>query len=176
MDVVEDLLRALFGSPKSKARSTSRQTRAGTDQPHIKSVASPGGKKLANYWWSQVFYNDDNLKRLAGNHPIYPRQGRGLVYRYVVRDKVRYVGQTGERSLKWRMTKKQTSGHSGYKPVIKKNLLNAYRAGTLRIETEQLPLSKLDGREKALIKSYPPSNRLWNIEHNPHFDPRNYRH
>ena len=146
----EDLLRALLGSSKSKARSTSRRTPTGTDQPYIKSVASPGGKKLANYWWSQVFYNNDNLKRLAGKHPVRPRQGCGLVYRYIVKGKVRYVGQTGERSLKWRMTKKQTSGYIGYKPVIKKNLLNAYRAGVLRIETEQLPLSKLDGPGKSL--------------------------
>ena len=174
--MLEDLLKALFGSSKSKTRSTSRQTPANTDQPYIKSVASPGGKKLANYWWSQVFYNDDNLKRLAGKHPVRPRQGYGLVYRYIVKDKVRYVGQTGERSLKWRMTKKQANGQSGYRPVIKKRLLNAYRAGVLRIETEQLPLSKLDGREKALIESYPASNRLWNVEHNPHFDRRNYRY
>ena len=87
---------------------------------------------------------------------------------------MRYVGQTGERSLKWRMNKKQTSGSNGYRPIIKKNLLNAYHRGDLRIKTELVPLGKLDQREQALIAKYGPTNRLWNVEHNPHFQSRNY--
>ena len=144
-------------------------------QPYIRSIASPEGKKLANYWWSQVFYDNDNLQRLAGSNSIYPTDGHGLVYRYIIRDRVRYIGQTRERSLKWRMTKNQPGGHIGYSPTIKKHMLNAYRQGVLRIETESVRIDKLDDREQELIARYGPTNRLWNIEHNPNFKKTNLR-
>ena len=146
----------------------------GQRQPYIRSVKTPAAKRLVNHWWSKVFYNNDNLQRLAGGGQIYTKPGYGLIYCYVVRGTVRYVGQTRENSLKWRMTKKQASGHLGYRPVIKKNLLNAHRQGALQIKTELVPLAQLDRREQALIAGYSPTNRLWNVEHNPHFQFRNY--
>lgn len=139
--------------------------------PYIRDAKN---QKLINFWWSKIFYNNENLKALAGTSPIYTRPGFGLVYCYVVADTVRYVGQTREESLKWRMTRRQKNGHIGYRPAVKRCLINAYRAGSLGIETKLVPLAKLDQQEQALIADYSPTNRLWNIDHNPHFHPRNY--
>ena len=139
----------------------------GKTQPHFKDLRNPRSKKLLNFWWSKVFYDNDNLKQLAGDCPIYAGYNQGLVYRYIVSGQVRYVGQTRETSLKRRMTKRQKSGHIGYRWGIRRRLLNAYRAGSLRIETEVLPVKDLDRREIELIKLYGRQGRLWNIEHNP---------
>lgn len=138
-----------------------------TRQPHFGKIKNKRDRKLLNYWWSKVFYNNDNLQHLVGSHPLYAGRGWGLVYTYVVSGRVRYVGQTRENSLKYRMTKKQTNGRIGYRLGIRRRLLNAYRNGRLEIKTELLPISRLDGREVELIELYGRGGWLWNVEHNP---------
>ena len=82
---------------------------------------------------------------------------------------MRYVGQTRERSLKRRMTRRQPNGHTGYNYSIKRQMLNAFRAGILEIQTKEVRVSHLDTTEEHEIKLYSKSNRLWNIEHNKHY-------
>ena len=133
-------------------------------QPYIKNV---NNRKLINYWWSKTFYNDDHLQRLAGKDIIRPRPGYGLIYYYLINGRVYYVGQTRERSLKWRMTKHQPNYKIGYRYGMKRKMLNASRAGRLSISTKEIPIGQLNDFEIAEIKRYA-SSRLWNIEHNPY--------
>ena len=139
------------------------RTRATETQPYIKNNHN---KKLINYWWSRVFYNNDNLEQLAPGCPLYPRQGHGLIYYYIVGDRLRYIGQTKERSLKWRMTRRQANGNMGYHYSIKRQMLNAFRSGILKIQTREVRVGSLDETEEREIKFYSKANRLWNIEHN----------
>ncbi len=41
----------------------------GGQQPHFGDLRNPRAKKLLNFWWSKVFYNNDNLGRLASGCP-----------------------------------------------------------------------------------------------------------
>ena len=161
---MERLLESLFSwleslfSPKPSAGRTIVAV-----QPYIKNSRNKG---LINYWWSTVFYNNDNLRRLANGYSLYPRQGYGLIYYYIVGGQLRYVGQTRERSLKWRMTRRQPNGHTGYNYSIKRQMLNAFRSSILEIQTKEVGVSDLDATEEHEIKFYSRTNRLWNIEHN----------
>ena len=140
--------------------------------PYIEKSRSRA-EKLIKYWWGRVFY-DPSLRGLAGRCRLRPPSAKhGLVYRYIVNGRVRYIGQT-IKPLYWRMTKEQDNGRIGYPLPIKRNLLNAYRAGVLRIETEVVGRSWLDKRERDLIRHFAPIEKLWNQEHNPHFDLSNY--
>ena len=132
-------------------------------QPHIRDTRN---KRLINYWWSRVFYKTATLSKLANGHPTYPKPGHGLIYYYLVRGKVRYVGKTSERSLKWRMTRRQANGQIGYRYSIKRRMLNAYRCNRLTIKTREVPLANLDTIEKEEIALHAKTSRLWNIEHN----------
>ena len=138
-------------------------------------VKTTNNEKLINLLWSRVFFNSDNLKKIAKDGSIHSEKGHGLVYRYIINGHVRYIGQTRERSLRWRMTKRQKSGMIGYNNAIRRNLLNAYRAGILAIETEKVRIRELDKKEEELIKHYGPLNKLWNKIHNEnHFSVANY--
>ena len=120
------------------------------EQPYIKNVRN---RKLINYWWSKVFYSPEHLKKMAGKHCLYPRPGYGLVYYYSIGNRLRYVGQTRERSLQWRMTRRQTNGHIGYNYSIKRQMLNAYGAGKLSIATEEVKVADLDRVEAEAIRA-----------------------
>ena len=138
-------------------------------------VRTTGNKKLINLLWSRVFYSDGNLAKIAGRCAIRAEKGWGLVYCYLVDGRPRYVGQTRERSLSWRMTKRQRQGKIGYNYAIKRNLINAYRNGSLSIWTRRVKLAELNRLEKELIEKYGPSCRLWNQVHNEkHFTLSNY--
>ena len=140
------------------------------EQPYIKNVRN---RKLINYWWSKVFYSPEHLKKMAGKHPLYPRPGYGLVYYYFIGNRLRYIGQTRERSLQWRMTRRQANGHIGYNYSIKRQMLNAYRAGKLSIVTREVKVADLDRLEAEAIEANAKDNKLWNIEHNEHFKKSN---
>ena len=120
-----------------------------------------------NYYWSQAFYK--NLQTFTGDSVTYTDYNYGLIYYYLVDDQIRYVGQTREKTLKWRLTKPQENGRTGYNLYIKRNLLQAASEGRLRIETRKIPKSQLNDREKAEIETYAPTNRLWNWEHNQRY-------
>ena len=140
--------------------------------PYIKSCTQKADK-IINKWWSLVFY-DPKLRGLAGNCRVAPANSKyGLVYLYVVGSHVRYVGRTIY-SLHWRMTKRQGDGGIGYPRPIKRNLLNAFRDGTLSIETEMAKRTWIDRLEQNVIHHFAPTNRLWNREYNPHFNSSNY--
>ena len=125
-----------------------------------------------NRYWSEAFYK--NLDLFVGNNSIYTDRNKGLIYHYLVDDQIRYVGQTKENSLKWRMNKQQTNGQRGYNLFIKRNLLQAASEGRLKIETKKIPRSQLDECEKTEIETYAPTNRLWNQDHNQHFKTENF--
>ncbi len=130
--------------------------------------------RFINDWWSMVF-SDPELRGLAGGCRTKPANEKyGLVYLYIIGNRVRYVGQTIN-PLHLRMTKRQTSGIIGYQPPIKRNLLNSFRDETLSIETEMIRRIRLDKLEQNLIRYFAPTNQLWNREHNPHFEPSNYQ-
>ncbi|MYB39872.1 hypothetical protein F4X86_01075 [Candidatus Saccharibacteria bacterium] len=138
-------------------------------------VKTAGNKKLINLLWSRVFYSDGNLAKVAGRCAIRAEKGWGLVYCYLVDGRPRYVGQTRENSLSWRMTKRQRQGKIGYNYAIKRNLINAYRNGSLSIWTRKVKLAELNQLEKELIEKYGPTCRLWNQVHNEkHFTLANY--
>ena len=141
------------------------------DQPYLKNVRN---KKLINKLWSEVFYNEDNLTRLANGYPICSEEGYGLIYYYFINGRLRYIGQTRENSLKWRMTRRQPNGNIGYSYPIKRLMLNAFRSGTLQIQTKKVLVAELDKIEQQEIRLYS-DNRLWNKEHNPHYQPFNRR-
>ena len=125
-----------------------------------------------NHYWSRAFY--DNLEKFTAGAKTSTDQNNGLIYYYVVDDQIRYIGQTRENSLSWRMTKHQSDGRIGYNMHIKRNLLQAASEGRLAITTKAMPKSYLDGYEKAEIEKYAPTNNLWNQEHNPEFSPDNF--
>lgn len=139
--------------------------------PYVKNIKNT---KLINLLWSRIFYSPHTVKRLARGSAVKAKKGFGLVYCYLINGKVRYVGQTREKDLYWRMTKRQESDAIGYNVKVKSNILNAYRKGRLSIQTKLVPLSYLDHYEKGLIKYYAPTNFLWNVEHNDHFQVGNY--
>ena len=128
--------------------------------------------KAINHYWSVAFY--DNLKSFTLDSEIYTDRDYGLVYYFIVDGQIRYVGQTKEKTLRWRMTRKQDSGHIGYNYYIKRNMLDAASKGRLRIKTDRVLKSRLDGYEISQIRLYAPVNRLWNREHNEHFSKENY--
>ncbi len=162
-----------FLQPRHKSGLKSHRPTPTDGLPYIEKFTSRT-EKLIKYWWSRVFY-DPSLRGLAGRCRIKPPSPKyGLVYRYIVDDRVRYIGQT-IKPLYWRMTKEQDNGRIGYPLPVKRNLLNAYRAGVLRIETEVVGRSWLDKRERDLIRHFAPIEKLWNREHNPHFDLSNYQ-
>ena len=146
---------------------------APASQPYISNTSN---QNLINRWWSRTFYNNRNLKNLAGGYRIYPRHGYGLIYYYFIKGRIRYIGQTRESSLKWRMTKRQANGNIGYSYAIKRHLLNAFRDNILEIRTEEVRLYQLDQTEKARIQFYAPASQLWNIEHNPYYKQSNRWH
>ncbi len=140
--------------------------------PYIESCAQRF-IKFINDWWGIVF-SDPELRGLAGSCRTKPANEKyGLVYLYIIGNRVRYVGRTVD-PLHLRMTKEQTSGMIGYRPQIKRNLLNSFRDKTLSIETEMIRRIRLDKLEQNLIHHLAPTNRLWNREHNLHFDSTNY--
>lgn len=138
----------------------------GQTQPYIKNCRN---KKLINYWWSEVFHNDFNLKSLARDYPIESSVGYGLIYYYLVNNQVRYIGQTREKSLKWRMTRRQSNRKIGYSYPMKRQMLNAFRSGRLAIKTQKVKIADLDAIERSEIEYYSKFNRLWNIEHNSRY-------
>ena len=164
---MKKLLQFIFEALESLF-STHRRPATKRIQPYIQNSRNKG---LINYWWSTIFYDNDNLRRLANGCSLYPQQGCGLIYYYIVGSQLRYIGQTRERSLKWRMTRRQPNGNTGYSYSIKRQMLNAFRSGTLEIQTKEVKAIDLDTTEEHEINFYSKSNRLWNIEHNA-----NYRH
>ena len=120
-----------------------------------------------NYYWSEAFYK--NLKIFTGDSVTYTDYNHGLIYYYLIDNQVRYIGQTREKTLKWRMNRPQENGHTGYNLYIKRNLLQAASEGRLRIKTRKIPKSRLNDCEKAEIENYASTNKLWNWEHNQHY-------
>lgn len=129
-------------------------------------------KEDIDHWWRVVFC-DSNLRGLAGNCPIKPRNGHGLVYLYIVNNRVKYVGRTFY-SLHQRMTMNQKDGMIGYIPEIKRNLLNAFRDEDLAIETEMVSHDKVNELEENTIRHFARISRIWNKDHNPYFEYSNY--
>ena len=127
-----------------------------------------------NYYWGEAFYK--NLEVLTDNNITYTDRNHGLIYYYLVDGQVRYIGQTRESTLKWRMNKPQADGCIGYNLYIKRNMLQAASGGRLSIRTYRIPQFQLDQYEKAEIEAYAPTNRLWNQEYNSYFDLENYYH
>ena len=166
---MEKLLQSIFKALGELFSDPTRPAAKGP-QPYIKNSRN---QKLINYWWSQIFYDNANLQRLAGGDRLHPRPGRGLIYYYVVKGQVRYIGQTRERSLKWRMTRRQPGGNLGYNYSIKRQMLNAFRSGSLQIKTREVGLADLNATEEQEIRAHSRSNRLWNIEHNSHYKKSN---
>ncbi len=141
--------------------------------PYIRSFG-PEAEKVIRHWWSRVFY-DPKLRGLAGSFQVKPPNSKyGLIYRYIVNGRVRYIGQT-IKPLYWRMTRPWEGGNIGYPRPVKRNLLNAYRSGSLRIETEVVGRWRLEHREKHLIQHFATKEKLWNQEHNPQFNLTNYQ-
>ena len=139
-------------------------------QPYIRNVRN---KKLIKYWWSKIFYSPEHLKRMANGYPIYPREGYGLIYYYFINNRLRYIGQTREKSLQRRMTKRQSNSHIGYNYSIKRQMLNAYRSGGLKIQTKEIRVADLDRVEEEEIRLHSKNEKLWNIEHNEYFKKTN---
>ena len=125
-----------------------------------------------NYYWSRAFY--DHLESFTGNANIYTDHEHGLIYYYIVDDQVRYIGQTRENSLRWRMTRPQAGGQIGYNLFIKRNMLEAASKGGLAITTKVMPKARLNDYERSEIEKYALANRLWNQEHNPSFNVDNF--
>ena len=132
--------------------------------------------KAVNLFWSRIFYKNNSkyLSKITKGPVKSSRRNKGLIYCYLIDGRVRYVGQTREKTLYWRMTKRQKDGQIGYNVQIKRNLINAYRAGRLTIQTKLVSIVNLDKVEQSLIKYYAPSNNLWNKENNDYFNPANY--
>ena len=60
-----------------------------------------------NYYWGEAFYR--NLECFTGGSIIHTDGRHGLIYYYIVEGQVRYIGQTRENTLKWRMNKPQAA-------------------------------------------------------------------
>ena len=71
------------------------------------------------------------------------------------------------------MTRRQANGHIGYNYSIKRQMLNAYRAGKLSIVTQEMKVADLDRVETEAIRANSKDNKLWNIEHNEYFKKSN---
>ena len=125
-----------------------------------------------SYYWGEAFYK--NLESFTGSSITHTDGYHGLIYYYIVDGQVRYIGQTRENTLKWRMNKPQADGRIGYNLYIKRNLLQAAAESRLRIVTRKVLKSQLDQYEKAEIEAYAPTNRLWNQEHNLYFKVENF--
>lgn len=139
-------------------------------QPYIKNTRN---HKLIDYWWSKIFCDEKRLRYLTRQCATRPRKGYGLIYYYFVGKRLRYIGQTKERSLKWRMIRRQPGGSIGYSYTIKRQMLNAYISDRLIIKTKQVRLKDLDSVEQTEIKTYGKYGKLWNIEHNRHYKDTN---
>lgn len=124
------------------------------------------------YYWGLAFYQ--NLSFFTGDSITHTDYYHGLIYYYLIDEQVRYVGQTRENTLKWRMNRPHTDGSIGYNFYIKRNMLQAASDNRLSIKTWVVPKNQLDSYEQAEIKRYAPSNRLWNQEYNDYFDPDNF--
>ena len=136
-------------------------------------IRSSRDRKLINEWWPKVFYDKNNLRNLARGCKLYSRRGYGLIYHYIIAGKLRYVGQTRESSLRRRMVRFQANGRTGYSYAIKRHLLNAFRNGSLRIQTQEVPVSRLESIETEQIRYYSQQYRLWNKRGNPRYSPSN---
>ena len=144
---------------------------ANDNLPDLEDIQNP---RLINLLWSRVFHGGHIVQKLASNSVVQTKKGFGLIYCYLINGKVRYIGQTRENNLYWRMTEKQEDGKVGYNDSIRRNLLNAYRRGYLSIQTKLVPLYHLEHYKKGLIEYYAPTNHLWNTDHNQYFDKGNY--
>lgn len=142
---------------------------------HLPEIKNTFNKKLIDKIWGNAFYKTANLRRIAGNCALSAKKGYGIIYFYIIDNQIRYIGQTRERTLKWRMNRPQKNGVKGYNYAIKRNLINAYRNGTLSIRTAIVKKDQLDRCEQQLIEHYGPTNKLWNKIHNEkYFQVENY--
>ena len=166
LELFEDRLFELFEN-KSFEYGSFEHSRG---QPYINNSRP---EKLINYWWSEVFYDNQNIKLISRGCEIYPRDGYGLIYYFIIRGQLRYIGKTRERSLKWRLTRRQADGTIGYSYSIKRQLLNSFRENSLRIQTKEVELADLDKTEAREINICSKAYKLWNIEHNPSYKTSN---
>ncbi len=123
-------------------------------------------------YWSIAFY--DNLGKFIGNSVTSTGRWHGLIYYFIIDGNIRYIGQTRETTLRWRMTRRQDNDLIGYNYAIKRNMLIAASKGKLSIKTKRMLKTQLDSYEKAEIETYAVTNRLWNQEHNKYFQPENF--
>ena len=114
------------------------------------------------------------MEFFTGNNIIHTNRSHGLIYYYLVNGQVRYIGQTRENTLKWRMNKPHDNGHTGYNLYIKRNMLQAASENRLDIKTHRVLISQLDQYEKTEIEAYAPTNKLWNQEYNQYFNHDNF--
>ncbi|MCY3804422.1 MAG: hypothetical protein OXF85_00890 [Candidatus Saccharibacteria bacterium] len=170
MDKLFRLLFKWLGVVDTQPRFDSNKISVQYQQPFIRNTRN---QKLINFWWHRIFYNDANLRSLTNGYPTRSREGYGLIYYYLINNQLRYIGQTKEGCLNWRMTKNQSSGRTGYAYIMKRNLLNAYRLGRLAIRTAEIPIKNLDEMEKSEIERYAPTCRLWNQKHNTYYRHQN---
>ena len=54
-------------------------------------------------------------------------------------------------------------------------MLNAYKSGTLKIQTKEIRIADLDRIEEEEIRLHSQKGKLWNIEHNEHYRKTNRR-
>lgn len=144
---------------------------------YLPEIHDSGNEKAVNFFWNRVFYRDNiaHLKHIISGPTQCRKKGYGMVYYYLVNDKVRYVGQTKEKGLYWRMAKGQFGVVKDYNAAIKCNLINAYRSGRLKVQTQIVNLANIDSIQEFLIKRYAPHNNLWNVRHNDYFHVSNYQ-
>ena len=129
--------------------------------------------KVKRYWEGLVIQKGF-IKQLAKGQKIWIRPGYGLIYRHLVDDKVRYIGQTSRWSLRERLKQRFSNGLIGYDYDIQRCLLNALWRKSWKIRTEEVDLKQLDQREEELIRFYARLNRLWNRQSNPYFHESNF--
>ncbi len=125
-----------------------------------------------NYYWDEAFYK--NLEFFTGTNITSTDGDHGLIYYYVIDGQVRYIGQIRENTLKWRLNQPQAERYKGYNLYIQRNMLQAASEGRLNIQIRRVLKAQLDQCEKAEIEAYAPTKRLWNQEHNPHFQKENF--
>ena len=135
------------------------------------SYASRSLRRFVNQRWKQTFSHDGNLRRLLlkPSDPLQSDPGYGLIYFYLVRGRVRYVGQTRAGFLRNRLIRWYPGGKAGYRFAIKRSILAAYYSKQLRLRTLLFPVGELDRLEQHFIGLYGSDNRLWNKDKNSHF-------
>ena len=159
--VVQNKLKPSQNQPKE-----AQQVRAQKKKPLKKAKEKENVPDFEGMWRKVFHYS--NLEKLRNiiTGPTRMKRGRGLVYCYLVKGKVRYVGLVAN-NFNLKSFKKPLP--ADYVSKVKKAILQAYQQGDLKISTKLVNNAQLEKYKEKIIRQYQKHNKLWNCEHNDYF-------